>query len=148
MTAELKALGIDLAKVPALKDIPLANKKKLMPLFQKALGMESCDGCHADGDFKAETTNIKMSRMMWQHYVQGLNLDKKADPEGKGLFCDSCHHGNSHMLPRKDHAAVESLMSKDYMGKLSRVDGKEHDCASCHTESMQYDIFEDVWGIK
>ncbi|HHH30316.1 MAG TPA: hypothetical protein ENK57_18510, partial [Polyangiaceae bacterium] len=56
---KVKSLGIDLTKAPELSKIPMAKKKKLMPLFQKSLGMKACTGCHVDGDFKAETKNIK-----------------------------------------------------------------------------------------
>lgn len=143
MEADLKKLGIDLKKVPDLAKIPLAQKKKLMPLFQKALGMETCEGCHAEGDFKKETKNIKMARGMWKHYVQELKLDK-----GGALFCDSCHAGKTHVLPRGDKDAMDKFMTAEYEGKLSRTDGEDHSCTTCHTDTMEYKIFKDVWGIK
>jgi hypothetical protein len=144
MDAKLKKLGIDVKKFPDLSKIPLAKKKKLMPLFQKSLGMDSCEGCHAEGDFKKETKNIKMARNMWKHYVQGLKLDG-----GGTLFCDSCHAGQEHVLPaRSDKDAMEKFMAAEYEGKLSRTDGEDHSCTTCHTTMMEYKIFEDVWGIK
>lgn len=148
MVADLKKLGIDPNKYPDLAKIPLAKKKKLMPLFQKALGMDSCEGCHAEGDFKKETKNIKMARGMWKHYVQALKIDAKVVKGGGALFCDSCHNGKTHVLPRHDDEALNNFMTVEYEGKLARVDGKEHACATCHGAEMEYAIFKNMWGIK
>ncbi len=143
MLADLKKIGIDLKKVPELKKIPLAQKKKLMPLFQKSLGMESCEGCHVEGDFKKETKNIKMARAMWDNYVRNLRDDK-----GGTLFCDSCHNGKEHLLPRGDKDAMNKFMTEQYEQKLTRADGEDHGCATCHTDTMEFHIFKDVWGIE
>lgn len=142
LAAKVKALGIDLTKAPELGKIPMGKKKKLMPLFQKSLGMKACTGCHVDGDFKAETKNIKIARGMWNNYVSKLRMD-----DGSALFCDSCHNGNEHMIPRGDDDAVQKLMTEQYEGKLSRVDGEEHSCSTCHTDVFEAKIFEDVWKI-
>src|SRR5688572_15191205 len=55
MLADVQKLGIDLKKAQDLEKIPLNTKKKIMPLFQKALGYDACTGCHAEGDYKKET---------------------------------------------------------------------------------------------
>lgn len=143
MLAELQKIGIDLKKVPELKKIPLAQKKKLMPLFQKSLGMDTCEGCHVEGDFKKETKNIKMARGMWDNYVAQLR-----DEKGGTLFCDSCHNGKEHVLPRGDKDAMNKFMTEQYEQKLTRADGEDHGCATCHTDTMEFHIFKDVWGIK
>ncbi len=143
MVDALKKLGIDVNKFPDLGKLPLAKKKKLMPLFQQALGMDSCQGCHAEGDFKKKTKNVKMASGMWKHYVQDLKLD-----QGGTLFCDSCHAGNTHVLPRGDKDAMDKFMAAEYEGKLSRMDGEDHSCTTCHTDTMEFKVFKDVWGIK
>jgi hypothetical protein len=143
MLADLQKIGIDLKNVPELKKIPLAKKKKLMPLFQKSLGMDSCEGCHVEGDFKTETKNMKMARGMWDNYVRPLRDDK-----GGTLFCDSCHNGKEHMLPRGDKDAMNKFMTEQYEQKLSRADGEDHGCTTCHTDTMEFHIFKDVWGIE
>lgn len=142
LAAKVKALGVDLTKAPELSKIPMAKKKKLMPLFQKSLGMKACTGCHVEGDFKAETKNIKIARGMWNNYVSKLRMN-----DGGPLFCDSCHDGNEHMIPRGDEDAVQKLMTEEYEGKLTRADGQEHSCSTCHTDVFEAKIFEDVWKI-
>lgn len=142
MAAKVKALGIDLTKAPALGKIPMGKKKKLMPLFQKSLGMDACTGCHVDGDFKAETKNIKIARGMWDNYVSKLRMN-----DGSALFCDSCHAGNEHTIPRGDEDAVQKQMTEEYEGKLTRADGEEHSCSTCHTDVFEAKIFEKVWNI-
>lgn len=143
MLADLKKIGLDAKKLPELKKIPLAQKKKLMPLFQKSLGMDACTGCHAEGDFKKETKNIKMARGMWDNYVAKLRDDK-----GGAVFCDSCHNGKEHVLPRGDKDAMNKFMTEQYEQKLTRADGEDHGCTTCHTDTMEFHIFKDVWGIK
>ena len=74
---------------------------------------------------------------------QDLKLDK-----GGSLFCDSCHAGKTHVLPRHDEKAIDAFMTTEYEGKLSRTDGEDHSCITCHTDTMENAIFKDVWGIK
>jgi hypothetical protein len=142
MLAKVNKLGIDVTKTPDLSKIPLGKKKKLMPLFQKSLGMKACTGCHVEGDFKAETKNIKIARGMWNNYVAKLRMN-----DGSALFCDSCHDGNEHMIPRGDDDAVQKFMTEQYEGELTRADGEEHSCSTCHTDVFEAKIFKDVWGI-
>jgi hypothetical protein len=142
LAVKVGKLGIDLKKAPKLAKIPLGKKKKLMPLFQKALGMKACTGCHVDGDFKAETRNLKIARGMWDNYVADLRTN-----DGGGLFCDSCHDGNSDTIPRHDGDAVQKMMTEEYEGKLTRADGEEHSCSTCHTDVFEKNIFEDVWKV-
>ena len=139
---KVKKLGIDLTKAPELSKIPMGKKKKLMPLFQKSLGMDACTGCHVEGDFKKETKNIEIARGMWNNYVSKLRMN-----DGSGLFCDSCHSGNEHTIPRGDDDAVQKQMTEQYEGKLTRADGEEHSCSTCHTDVFEAKIFKDVWKI-
>jgi hypothetical protein len=143
MIAEVQKLGVDTKKMPPLEKIPLATKKKLMPLFQKALGYPACTGCHLESDYKADTGAKKMARAMWNHFLVELRDDK-----GGALFCDSCHGGATHILDRSDKDAVVRFMETEYDAKLGRADGGEHGCKSCHGDPMETKIFAKLWGIK
>ncbi|NUQ79434.1 MAG: hypothetical protein HUU21_38480, partial [Polyangiaceae bacterium] len=142
MLAELKATGISLTKISEIGKIPLAQKKKLMPLMQKAMGYTACTGCHVEGDFKAETRNLKISREMWNAYTVPLR-----DEKGGVLFCDSCHSGQAKVLNRADQEAVKKFMEDEYEHKLTRADKKEMECSTCHGEAMELKIIEKLWKI-
>lgn len=142
MLAELKATGINLTKVSEIGKIPLAQKKKLMPIMQKAMGYTACTGCHVEGDFKAETRNLKISREMWNAYTVPLR-----DEKGGVLFCDSCHSGQAKVLNRADQEAVKKFMEDEYEHKLTRADKKEMECSTCHGEAVELKIIEKLWKI-
>jgi hypothetical protein len=89
MLEDVKKAGVDLKKIPDFDKMPLATKKKLMPLFQKAMGYADCQGCHVKDDYKAETRHIKITRGMWKHFVVAVR-----DEKGGAVFCDTCHDGN------------------------------------------------------
>lgn len=141
MLDEVKKIGVDLSKSPDLAKLPMAQKKKLMPLFQKALGYETCNGCHVEGDYKADTFNKKAASGMWKHFVADLR-----DEKGGAIFCDSCHAGSEHVLGH-DKEAVKKFMETDYEGKLTRADGEEHGCGTCHGDTMETKIIEKLWGV-
>ncbi len=140
LVADAKKLGIDF-KVPLAK-VPFATKKKLMPLFVKALGYEGCTGCHVEGDFEKETRNMKVARGMWDHFVVGLR-----DAQGNATFCDGCHSGKAKSLDRSNMDGLKRIMETDYQGKLVRADKKAHDCTTCHGDAAELKIFEKLWGI-
>jgi hypothetical protein len=142
--AELKKLGFDGKKAMLdLEKMDLPTKKKLMPLFQKALGYESCNGCHAgDGDYHTTTRNMKVTRKMWSQFVSALR-----DDTGGLVFCDSCHNGAERILNRTDKKAVGKFMHDDYTAKLTRADKQRNECTSCHGTPMQPDIIAKQWGI-
>ncbi len=73
--ADLKKIGINLKKIPELEKLPAGQKKKVMPLLQKALGYDTCEGCHVEGDFKKETRNMKVAREMWRNFVAPLRSE-------------------------------------------------------------------------
>ena len=145
LLAKVEKLGIDLSK--PLSDIPMAKKKRLMPLFQKALGFKDCTGCHAGKpgaiDFKTDTHDLRLARGMWDNFVVKLR-----DENNKPIFCDSCHQGEHHLLNRKDKDALNTFMHDDYEHKLARADGEEHSCSTCHTDVFEGHIFRDVWNIS
>ena len=142
--AELKKLGLDGTKpMPDLEKMDLAAKKKLMPLFTKALGYDSCNGCHAaDGDYQTSTRNMKISRKMWSQFVAATR-----DEKGGTMFCDSCHNGATKILNRTDQKAVGAFMHANYVAKITRADKQENTCSTCHSTPLQPDIIEKLWGI-
>jgi len=142
--AELKKLGFDGKKAMLdLEKMDLPTKKKLMPLFQKALGYDSCNGCHAgDGDYRTSTRNMKVTRKMWSQFVSALR-----DDVGGLVFCDSCHNGADRILNRTDKKAVGKFMHEDYVAKLTRADKQSNGCATCHGTPMQPAILAKLWDI-
>jgi hypothetical protein len=142
MLDDVKKAGVDLKKIPDFDKMPLATKKKLMPLFQKAMGYADCQGCHVKDDFKAETRHIKITRGMWKHFVVAVR-----DEKGGAVFCDTCHEGSDKNLDRSDRKAVEKFMEEEYEHKLTKADKKEMECTTCHTDTMEMKIIEKVWGI-
>jgi hypothetical protein len=134
---ELKKIGINIAKIPELSKLPLAQKKKVMPLMQKALGYTACTGCHVEGDFKTETRNMKISREMWRAYTTEMR-----DEKGGAVFCDTCHSGQVKVLARGDKEALKDFMEKEYEHKLTRADKKENECSTCHGDEMEMKIIE------
>lgn len=141
--ADLKKIGINLKKIPPLEKLPTAQKKKVMPLLQKALGYDTCEGCHAEGDFKKETRDMKVAREMWRHFVVPLRSES-----GGTLFCDSCHAGNEHVLNRKDKKALQAFMEEEYQYKLARADKEDMECGTCHGDAMETKIIEKLWKIE
>ena len=142
MLEDVKKAGLDPNKLPELDKMTSAQKKKLMPLFQKALGYADCTGCHVKDDIKADTRNLKITRGMWKHFVVAVR-----DEKGGAVFCDTCHDGAAKNLDRTDHKAVEKFMDDEYEHKLTRANKKEMECSTCHTDAMEMKIIEKVWGI-
>ncbi len=137
---EVRRIGVDPSR--PLASMSVQKKKKLMPLFVKALGYESCTGCHVEGDYEKVTRNIKVARQMWDHFVVGMR-----DAQGGALFCDSCHGGKAKSLDRSAMDGLQKLMETDYQGKLTRADKKPHDCSTCHGAGPEPKIIEKLWGI-
>lgn len=142
MLDDLKKAGVNLDKVAELEKLPLAAKKKVMPLMQKALGYEACTGCHVEGDYKKETRNMKITREMWRAYSVPLR-----DEKGKAVFCDNCHSGQAKVLNRADKEAVKKFMEDEYEHKLTRADKKDVECSTCHGDDMELKVIEKMWKI-
>ena len=153
LLAEVAKLGIDLKKVSSLEKMKSGDKKKLMPLFQKALGFKECTGCHAPGkskdepiDVKVQTHNVKLARGMFNNFVVKLR-----DGRGEAIFCDTCHTGPAgglgHLLERADKDALDEFMKANYEGKLSRADKAEHNCGSCHGDPFEKSVFGKMWKV-
>ncbi|MBK8252288.1 MAG: hypothetical protein IPK82_06415 [Polyangiaceae bacterium] len=141
---DLKKAGFDLAKMPPKLDkMTDAQKKKIMPLFVKALGYENCTGCHVDGDFKKKTRNIHIAEHMYDEFVAALRDEKG----GATVFCDSCHQGKPKVLNRADKEAVGKYMDEQYVNKFARADKKKNECASCHGDPPEMKIFDKKWQV-
>ena len=141
---DLKKAGFDLAKLPPKIDkMSDGQKKKIMPLFVKALGYENCQGCHVEGDFKKKTRNLEIAEHMYDEFVAALR-----DENGKAtVFCDSCHDGKAKMLNRADRTAMSKYMETEYVGHFTRADKKNQECSSCHTDTFEMKIFDKVWKV-
>ncbi|MCC6645948.1 MAG: cytochrome c3 family protein [Polyangiaceae bacterium] len=137
---DLKAIGLDIAKLPKMSALKADQRSKVMPLLKKATGMD-CKDCHADKDFKKETPHKAIARKMWDEFVVPMKL--ASGP----VFCDSCHQGGNHFLDRKDKDAVGGYMDAQFVKKLARKDGKEVKCETCHVD-MEMKIFEKLWKTK
>lgn len=141
---DLKKAGFDLAKLPPnLEKMPDAQKKKIMPVFVKALGFENCNGCHAEGDFKKKTRMTNIAKGMYNNFVAVLRDEKNAPT----VFCDSCHQGKADILNRKDLKAVSKFMDEQYVAHMARADKKDHGCSTCHGDTMEMKIFDKMWKV-
>ena len=141
---DLKKQGFDIAKLPPdISKMPDAQKKKIMPIFVKALGYENCNGCHAEGDFKKRTRNTNIAKGMYNNFVAAMRDEKGAGT----LFCDSCHQGKPKVLSRSDLKAVGKFMDEQYVNHMARADKKDHGCATCHGDTMEMKIFDKMWKV-
>ena len=131
MLAELAQIGIDPKNPPPLGKLEPQKLRGVMKLFSKALGVK-CAHCHEE-DMAAPTPDKKVAERMWNEYVRGL-----AFQDGAPLFCDSCHQGRALQLDRRDKKALSHWMDENFVGKLKRKDGKEHECATCHGDPPEY----------
>jgi hypothetical protein len=135
---DLKKLGVDPLKPPALNKLSPDVVRKLMPSFAKSLGVK-CDFCHDTNNFKASTPRKRVASKMWSEFVVGLQL-----AEGGPLYCDSCHGGKAAFLDRTDHKALAAWMNENYVKKVKRTDATEQSCESCHGKPFD-PKFLDVW---
>jgi len=143
MLGDIEKLGLDPKKLPTMDKMKLGKKKKIMPLLQKALGMENCEGCHLEDDKKAKTRNTRIAEKMWDEYVVKMRDDK-----GGALFCDSCHAGNTKVLARDDKDVVSKFMEDHYEAKITQADGEDTSCSTCHDSEIETAIIEKLWKIK
>ena len=141
---DLKKAGFDLAKLPPkIGKMSDGQKKKIMPLFVKALGYENCQGCHVEGDFKKKTRNLEIAEHMYDEFVAALRDEKGV----ANVFCDSCHQGKPKVLNRSDLKAVNKFMDDQYVNHFSRADKKSQECSSCHGDTFEMKIFDKLWKV-
>ena len=142
IVSALKAAGVDVSK-PADLDFETiikndTKREAVMESFTIALGV-TCTGCHARAgtriDYEAPTAKKNVAKKMWSQLVRGLQ--KK---DGSAIYCDSCHQGSMKFLDRADDRALTTWMTENFVGKLGRVDGAEHSCATCHGDPFNGSI--------
>ncbi len=138
MRVDLEALGLDMAHLPPLAMLEPRVLRKLMPLFTKSLGV-TCNGCHAD-DIRASTPRKKVAEKMWNEFVVKLETTDQGP-----IFCDSCHQGRIPQLDRSDHEALSRWMDVTFTKGLSRRDGRENTCGTCHGDPRD-DHFLSTWA--
>ncbi len=137
MADALASVGLDPKKLPPLEQLDKSQRLLVMETFNTALGIP-CSGCHSDPDFRADTRRKRVAKRMWNDIVRGLAYDN-----GDLLYCDSCHNGALFMLDRRDKDKVAEFMSNEFVGRLKRTDGKDHDCGTCHGDPPEFAFLSD-----
>jgi hypothetical protein len=132
MGPALEAAGLDVRNLPPIEQLSPAQKQKVMRTFTESLGVP-CLGCHAEEAFAADTRRKRVAKRMYNEMVRALTLR-----DGEPVYCDSCHDGTMHMLDRRDTAKLTKHMSETLVGQFARVDGRVHDCTTCHGEPPDY----------
>jgi hypothetical protein len=128
MADDLRALGLDAARLPPIEQLDARALRGVMKLFARSLGVR-CGDCHEQGDFSAPTPRKKIAAKMWNEFVAKLSLRA-----GSPLFCDSCHQGRLKQLDRRDLKALSKWMDGHFVDELARIDGHPHDCETCHVD--------------
>jgi hypothetical protein len=136
MASALSAAGLDVANLPPLETLRPGPKQRVMRTFTEALGIP-CVGCHAEDDFAADTRRKRATRRMWNEIVRVLALR-----DGSPLYCDSCHDGAIFHLDRRDAGRLGRYMCDVMADGLRRVDGRAHDCTSCHGDPPDMHLLE------
>ena len=133
-SAQLASVGLDPKKLPPLEQLDKSQRLLVMESFSAALGVP-CTGCHADPDFRADTRRKRVTKRMWNDIVRGLSFDS-----GEPVYCDSCHAGKLFLLDRSNKDRVSDYMSSEFVGRLKRADGKDHECGTCHGDPPEFDF--------
>ena len=132
MAGVLAAAGLDVKNLPPIEQLSPGQKQKVMRTFTETLGIP-CLGCHAEDEFRADTRRKRIAKRMYNEMVRALTLR-----DGEPVYCDSCHDGTMYMLDRQDTAKLVKHMSETLVGQFARVDGRDHDCSTCHGEPPDY----------
>jgi hypothetical protein len=138
MGDKLVAAGLDPKNLPPLETLNGSQRMKVMKAFSESLGTP-CIGCHAEEGFTADTKRKRIAKRMYNELVRVL-----VTSDGSAVFCDSCHDGKMFVLDRRDHYAVATYMENVLVGKMKRVDERDHDCATCHGDPPDFH-FLDSW---
>ena len=137
MLAELQNLGLDPKTMTSLAKLDPKTQRKVMGTFTKSLGVK-CTHCHDESNFEAATPMKKLTLRMWDDFVRGLAFD-----DGSAVYCDSCHQGSAKLIDRTDKKALGAWMDENFVAKMSRRDGQEHGCATCHGDPFEGDFLEE-----
>lgn len=132
MTERLASMGLDVRNLPPIEQLTPNQKQSVMRTFTETLGIP-CLGCHAEERFDADTRRKRVAKRMYNEIVRVLALR-----DGEPVYCDSCHDGNLFMLDRRDEAKVTHHMNAVLVGQMMRIDGRPHDCTSCHGDPPDF----------
>lgn len=138
MLDRLRAVGLDPKKLPPFAELDRRQLGAVMKTFADSLGLK-CIGCHdlnsfeRREDFRRPSPRKHAAKRMWDDFVRVLTLE-----DGSPLYCDSCHQGSVQTLDRRDKGLVSSFMDDVFVGKLKRIDAKEHDCGTCHGDPPDF----------
>jgi hypothetical protein len=138
LDADLRAVGLDPLKLPALDSLDRVTLGRVMKTFTTSLGI-ACNGCHDLDDFSLPTPRKRVAEKMWNEFARVLETD-----DGQPLYCDGCHQGRLFLLDRSDKKLIAQYMDDVFVGKLKRIDGKDHDCGTCHGDPPEFH-FLDEW---
>lgn len=138
MADALRAAGLDVAHLPPLETLAPGPKQKVMRTFSQALGIP-CLSCHAENDFTADTRRKRVTRRMWNEITRVVAMR-----DGSPVYCDSCHEHALFHLDRTSPKTVAQYMSNEMVGQLRRIDGRTHDCTTCHGEPPDFHLL-DTW---
>lgn len=135
MEGALRRAGLDIRALPPLETLPPGPKQRVMRTFSEALGVP-CLGCHAPGDdFKADTKRKRVARRMWNEIVRVVEMK-----DGSAVYCDSCHDGALYHLDRRNKNDVAAYMCNAMIGDMRRIDGRAHDCTTCHGDPPDFQL--------
>ena len=140
MTKRLADMGLDVRNLPPLEQLTAQQKQSVMRTFTETLGVP-CLGCHAEERFDADTRRKRIAKRMYNEIVRVLALR-----DGEPVYCDSCHDGDMFMLDRRDTAKVTHHMNAVLVGQMTRIDGRPHDCTSCHGDPPDFKILT-TWKL-
>jgi hypothetical protein len=132
MAEALTAAGLDPKSLPPIETLSPKQKLRVMKTFTEALGI-GCADCHAGQDFAADTRRKRVAKRMYNEIVRVTALET-----GEPVYCDSCHQGALFTLDRRDKSKVTDFMSDVFVGKMKRVDGRDHDCGTCHGDPPDF----------
>jgi hypothetical protein len=60
--------------------------------------------------------------------------------DGQPIYCDSCHDGALFHLDRRDKVKLATYMCNAMVDGLRRIDGRDHDCTTCHGDPPDFGI--------
>jgi hypothetical protein len=138
MGEKLSRIGLDPRKLPPIGELDKSQLLAVMETFTESLGIP-CSGCHAMQDMHADTRRKRVAKRMWNDFSRGLAFDN-----GDALYCDTCHQGHVYLLDRSDKAKLADYMSDQFVGRLKRADGRDHDCGTCHGDPPDF-AFLAIW---
>jgi hypothetical protein len=135
MTEALRAAGLDVRALPPLESLAPGPKQRVMRTFTEALGIPCLD-CHApDDQFTADTKRKRVAKRMWNEIVRVVAMK-----DGSPVYCDSCHDGALYHLDRRNKSDVAAYMCNAMIGDMRRIDGRSHDCTTCHGDPPDFTL--------